>query len=175
VIRGLRVVWPLPWQSILSSLRNKNLVGQTVAIRAASQRVLAMAQAGTAPGISGSYYLDATNRAEVVYAFEGMGRGDAQLLVAHNGGFFSGRVSLGAITQNFGRKPNKIMPDGTYFSARLGQALVYAGYLDHWGIGQDLRVAALEQRASLAADRHRTRQPRCFKLTDAALAGAGAI
>jgi hypothetical protein len=45
---------------------------------------------------------------------------------------FSGRISLGGITQNFGGKPNKLMLDGTYMSARLGGVLVYAGYLDHW-------------------------------------------
>src|SRR5947209_4674601 len=73
-----------------------------------------------------------------------MGRGDAQgqLSLSVNSGIFSGRVSLGGISQNFGSKPNKIMPDGTYFSARLGGVLAYAGYLDHWwGPGQ---ISALQ-------------------------------
>src|SRR5436305_1204588 len=51
-------------------------------------------------------------------------------------------ISVGGITQNFGGKPNKLMPDGTYASVRLGGVLVYAGYLDHWwGPGQ---ISALQ-------------------------------
>src|ERR1700760_4340974 len=58
--------------------------------------------------------------------------GQAQLSFEHNGEVFSGRVSLGAITNNFGSKPNKIMPDGSYLSLRLWDVRLYAGYLDHW-------------------------------------------
>ena len=59
-----------------------------------------------------------------------------------NQGIFSGRLSLGGITQNFSGKPNKIDLDGTYLSARLGGVLMYAGYLDHWwGPGQ---ISALQ-------------------------------
>jgi hypothetical protein len=108
-------------------------------VRAAARRLLALAQAGTAPGLSGAAYLDVTNHNDVIYGFDGMGRGDAQaqLSLSLNSGIFSGRISLGAITQDFGRKPYKLMADGTYFSAKLGDALVYAGYLDHWwGPGQ---------------------------------------
>ena len=134
VIRDITIQWPLPWQSILADLQHKNLAAQTPAVRAAAARLLARAQAGTAPGFSGAVTLDATNRTDVVYGFDGMGRGDgqAQLSLALNSGIFSGRVSLGAISNNFGGKPNKLMADGTYFSARLGGALVYMGYLDHW-------------------------------------------
>ena len=144
VIRNLTMTWPLPWQSIQAALQNKDLRSQTPAVRAAAHRLLALAQAGTAQGFSGGAYLDATNRNDVIYGFDGMGRGDAQaqLSLGLNSGIFSGRISLGAITQDFGRKPNKLMADGTYFSARLGDALVYAGYLDHWwGPGQ---ISALQ-------------------------------
>jgi Capsule assembly protein Wzi len=139
VIRNLTMTWPLPWQSIQAALQNKDLRSQTPAVRAAAHRLLAKAQAGTAQGFSGSAYADFTNRSDVIYGFDGMGRGDgqAQLSLGLNSGIFSGRVSLGAITNDFGKKPNKLMADGTYFSARLGDALIYAGYLDHWwGPGQ---------------------------------------
>ena len=144
MIRNLTVTWPLPWQSIQAALQNKNLAGQTPAVRAAARRLLALAQAGTAPGFSGAAYADFTNRADAIRGFDGLGRGDgqAQLSLGLNSGIFSGRVSLGAITQKFGSKPNKLMADGTYFSAKLGGALVYAGYLDHWwGPGQ---ISALQ-------------------------------
>ena len=139
VVRDITIQWPMPWQSLYASLENRDLSGLSPAARAAAQRLLALAHAGMAPGFSGSLTADFTNRANVIYGFDGMGRGDgqAQLSLGLNSGLFSGRVSLGAITNDFGKKPNKLMADGTYFAARLGGALVYAGYLDHWwGAGE---------------------------------------
>jgi hypothetical protein len=144
VIDSVTIAWPLPWKSILARLRGKPLAGEPSWVQAAAARVLAHAKVETAPGGSASLYLDATNQSSVVYGFDGMGRGDAQsqLTLGFNSGIFSGRISLGGITQNFGGKPNKIMPDGSYLSARLGGVLVYAGYLDHWwGPGQ---ISALQ-------------------------------
>lgn len=134
IIRGLTVHWPLPWASLQNELAGADLGAQPAVVRAAAERVLAKAQDGITPGNAGSFYLDATNQASVVYGFDGMGRGDgqAQLSFEHNGDVFSGRVSLGAITRDFGSKPNKVMPDGTYLSLRLGDVRLYAGYLDHW-------------------------------------------
>jgi Capsule assembly protein Wzi len=144
VIDEITIAWPLPWASLLHGLRGKDFSRQPSAVRAAAQRVLAKAQAGTAAGFSGEFTLDATNRPSVVYGFDGLGRGDAQsqISLGASAGVFSARLSLGAMTQNFGSKPNKLMLDGTYVSARLGGVLVYAGYLDHWwGPGQ---ISALQ-------------------------------
>ncbi len=134
VIHDITIQWPLPWRSILRDLSRTNLAGQPWSVRVAAQRVLARAHAGTAKGISSSLYLDVTNRTDVIYGFDGMGRGDAQtqISLSQNGDIFSGRISLGAITNDFGAKPNKLMLDGTYFSLRLGGLRAYAGYLDHW-------------------------------------------
>jgi hypothetical protein len=134
VIHDLTVQWPLPWKSLIADLDRADLTAEPASVRAAAQRLLAKAEAGSAPGNAGAAYLDFTNRTSVVYGFDGMGRGDgqAQLSFEHNGDFFSGRVSLGAITNNFGSKPNKIMPDGSYLSLRLWDVRLYAGYLDHW-------------------------------------------
>jgi len=78
--------------------------------------------------------LDATNKPGLVYGFDSLGRGEgqAQLALELNSGIFSGRLALGGITRDFGAASNKIMPDGSYLSARLGGVRVYAGYLDHW-------------------------------------------
>jgi len=134
VLNGITIQWPMPWQSMLHDLSAANLASQPWAVRAAAQRLLARARASTAKGLLGSVYLDATNRTDVAYGFDGMGRGDAQaqISLSQNGDIFSGRISLGAITNDFGGKPNKLMPDGTYFSLRLGGVRAYAGYLDHW-------------------------------------------
>ena len=133
VIHGLTVQWPLPWRSLQSELAGADLSAQPGMVRAAAQRLLAKAQA-SAPGNRASFYGDVTNQAALVYGFDGMGRGDgqAQLSLEHNGDVFSGRISLGAITRDFGSKPNKLMPDGTYLSLRLAGMRLYAGYLDHW-------------------------------------------
>jgi hypothetical protein len=65
------------------------------------------------------------------------GEGQAQLSLEGTGGIFSGRISLGALTQNYRGNSVKLMREGSYGSVRLGDALVYAGYLDHWwGPGQ---------------------------------------
>lgn len=134
VIEDITIHWPIPWQSITHDLSRVNLATQPWSVRAAAQRLLARAHSATAPGISTSLYLDATNRTDVVYGFDGMGRGDAQgqVSISQNGDIFSGRLSLGAITNDFGGKPNKLMLDGTFFSLRLGGLRAYAGYLDHW-------------------------------------------
>ena len=138
------IQWPLPWESLLQDISRADLAAQPGSVQAAARRVLAHGQAATAPGWSSWASLDITNTPSLVYGFDGMGRGEgqAQLSLEGTSGPYSGRVALGAITQNFGGKPNKIMPEGTYFSARLGGVRVYAGYLDHWwGPGQ---ISALQ-------------------------------
>jgi Capsule assembly protein Wzi len=144
VIDGATISWPLPWKSILSRLKNGRIAGKPERVQAAAARVLAEAEAATAPGTCASLSLDATNKPALVYGFDGMGRGDGtgQVSLGLNEGIFSGRLSLGGITQKFGGKPNKVDLDGTYLSARLGGVLLYGGYLDHWwGPGE---ISALE-------------------------------
>jgi len=139
VAKEITVQWPLPWQSLSADLSRADLAGQPVSVQQAVQRLLARAHAETAPGLTAWASLDATNKPGLVYGFDGLGRGEgqAQLALELNSGIFSGRLALGGITQDFGGKTNKIMPDGSYLSARLGGIRVYAGYLDHWwGPGQ---------------------------------------
>jgi len=139
VAKEITVQWPLPWQSLSADLSRADLAGQPVSVQQAVQRLLARAHAETAPGLTAWASLDATNKPGLVYGFDGLGRGEgqAQLALELNSGIFSGRLALGGITQDFGGKTNKIMPDGSYLSARLGGVRVYGGYLDHWwGPGQ---------------------------------------
>jgi len=144
VVDDITTQWPLPWQSLLLDLSRADVTAQPAAIQAAAGRVLARAQAATAPGLSTWASMDATNKPALVYGFDGMGRGEgqAQLSVEGTSGIFSGRISLGAITQNYRGNSLKLMPDGTYGAVQLGDALIYAGYLDHWwGPGQ---ISALQ-------------------------------
>jgi hypothetical protein len=134
VVEDITMQWPLPWQSLSQQLARANLSGQPASVQAAVQRLLAHAHAATAPGMTAWASLDATNKPALVYSFDGLGRGEgqAQLVLEGTSGIFSGRLAVGGITQDFGGKPNKLMLDGTYLSARLGGVRVYAGYLDHW-------------------------------------------
>ena len=150
VIDDITTQWPLPWASLQGDLANVDLSAQPPAIRAAAERVLARARGATAPGASAWASVDATNKPNVVYGFDGMGRGEgqAQLSAEATSGIFSGRVSLGAFTNNFTTTSvpqpadatkgyffgsnTKLMPDGSYGSVRLGDVRLYAGYLDHW-------------------------------------------
>src|ERR1700761_4071876 len=149
-IEDITTQWPLPWASLLGDLAHADLEGQPASVRAAAERVLARAEAETAQRGRAWASLDATNKPNVVYSFDGMGReeGQAQLSAEGTSGAFSGRVSLGAITTNFTGNSvpfsaaapqgsyfggnTKLMPDGSYGSVRLGDVRVYAGYLDHW-------------------------------------------
>jgi hypothetical protein len=144
VVSTVTIQWPLPWQSLMNELSRAPLAGQSAGVQAAAHALLTFGQAATAPGLSAWARLDATNTPDVVYGFDGMGRGEGQAQLSLEGtrSIFSGRISLGGFTQNFGARGYKIMPDGTYLSAKLGDVLLTAGYLDHWwGPGQ---ISALQ-------------------------------
>ncbi len=144
ILDGITTHWPLPWGSIVPAIRRASLSRQPASVQAAADRVLRRGSAESRPGLSASFRADATNTPALVYGFDGMGRGEgqAQLSVSGSSGIFSGRLSLGAITQNFRGRSTKIMPDGSYLSASLGGVRVYGGYLDHWwGPGQ---ISALQ-------------------------------
>ncbi|HEY2010123.1 MAG TPA: capsule assembly Wzi family protein [Rhizomicrobium sp.] len=150
VIQDITTQWPLPWASLQGDLGGVDLTLLPSPLRSAAERVLARADAATAPGAAAWASLDATNKPNVVYGFDGMGRGEgqAQLSAEATSGAFSGRVSLGAFTNNFTTTTvpsvpgstngiffgsnTKLMPDGSYGSVRLGDVRLYAGYLDQW-------------------------------------------
>ena len=139
VIDGVTTHWPLPWQSLVRAIQHATLSRQPASVQAAAQRVLRRAHGENRAGLSATLTFDATNAPSVVYGFDGMGRGkgQGQLSIGGNAGIFSGRISLGGFAQGFHGNQLKLMPDGTYLSARLGDTLVYAGYLNHWwGPGQ---------------------------------------
>src|SRR5476651_2577954 len=72
VVDDVTTQWPLPWQSLLTDLLHVRLAGQSAQVQAAVRRVQARAEAATAPGISASAILDATNKPDVIYGFDGM-------------------------------------------------------------------------------------------------------
>lgn len=149
VLDGITTHWPLPWISIVHAIRKSSLSRQPTSVQAAAARVLRRSDDENRPGLSASFYADATNTPSLVYGFDGMGRGkgQAQLSISGNSGIFSGRVSLGALATDFHGNQIKLMPDGTYVSAKVGGALVYAGYLDHWWGPGEISALSLSNNA----------------------------
>lgn len=133
-VDDLSTHWPLPWNSLVETLHNEDLAAMPGSVRDAARRVKGLAKALNRPGVSGMLMVDATNQPATVYGFDGMGRGDgaAQLSLSYSSENYSARVSLGMFSPSLGSRGNKLMPDGSYVAAKVGGALVYAGYLDHW-------------------------------------------
>ncbi|MDB5393573.1 MAG: hypothetical protein JWM91_1079 [Rhodospirillales bacterium] len=134
LIDGVTTPWPLPWTSIAHDLTEASLVGQPEYVQAAAARVLGLANAENQPGFSASTTLDITNNPSVVYGFDSLGRGDgqSQASLSYSSSDIAARLSLGGFTQSFDRGGTKLMPDNSYVAAKLGDALVYAGWLTHW-------------------------------------------
>lgn len=165
VIEDITTQWPLPWASVLADLSRAQLDGQPAAVKNAAARLLSRAEAAIAPGVSSWASLDATNKPDVVYGFDGMGRedGQAQLAVEGTSGIFSARISLGAITTNFtanskpltAATPNgayfggntKLMPDESYGTVQLGDVRLYMGYLTQWWGAGNVSALSLSNNA----------------------------
>jgi hypothetical protein len=135
IIDQVTTQWPLPWTSIVHALRNTTLTGQQDAVRAAASRVLAQAEHENESGMSSSATLNLTNNPSIVHGFDSLGRGDGETAVSlsYNSPDFAGRLNIGGFTQTFRGHDTKLMLDGSYVAAKVGdEALLYAGWLDHW-------------------------------------------
>jgi Capsule assembly protein Wzi len=135
LIDGVTTQWPLPWTSIAHDLRNADPITLSDAVENAASRVLDQAERENKPGFSASAMLDVTNNPSVVYGFDSLGRGDGEiaLSLSYNSNDLAGQLSIGQFTQTFQGHDTKLMLDGSYVATKLGdEALLYAGWLDHW-------------------------------------------
>src|SRR5579863_3206206 len=131
LIDGVTSQWPLPWNSLYRHLRDADLTNASPEAQAAAARLLTRALGDNRPGWSGSTEIDVTNAPSVVHGFDSLdrGQGQSQASLSYSGSDFSGRLSLGAFTDQFG-KGAKVMPDNSYVAAKLGdEALLYGGWL----------------------------------------------
>lgn len=134
-VNEITTQWPLPWNNTVETLSHADLSLQPQAVQTAARRVLSLGRAENTPGMSARLYLDATNMASTVYGFDGMGRGEgaAQLSLGYSSQNYAARLSLGLFSPSLNKSGNKLMADGTYVAAKIGDgALVYGGFLDHW-------------------------------------------
>jgi hypothetical protein len=135
IIDDITTHWPIPWAGLATRLRDEvTLAAQPIYVREAARRVMAYAKAHMHRNtFSGEAYWDFTNEKNVVRGFDGMGRYEGQSRVAFEylDKNTALRLSVG-VTSDFSGRTTKFDPEGTYIAQRLGGAVVYAGYLDHW-------------------------------------------
>ena len=56
----------------------------------------------------------------------------AELSVAYNSEYFSGRLALGGFSTDFSGRGTRLIADNSYVAVKLGDALIYAGEISHW-------------------------------------------
>lgn len=136
VVDDITTHWPLPWVGLLQSLRRADaLDGQPAYIRAAAARVLAAAHSQLqSHKIKASTKIDIASTPNVVRGFGGMGREKAQAqasaeLILDTTAI---RINVGGELSDWNHGQGHFMLDGSYIAQKIGGAVVYAGYLDHW-------------------------------------------
>ncbi len=135
VIDGITTHWPLPWASIVTRLRAQDaLADQPELVREAAARVLEVAQAQMRFGeVRFQATVEGTNSPSVVRGFDGLDRETAttQLSGEYMGATTAIRLSAGAeLHDRTGR--TAFVPDGSYLAQKIGNTVVYGGYMTHW-------------------------------------------
>lgn len=127
--------WPLPWGGVLARLNQpSDLGGEPDFVRAAAERLAAIGARETETGrVNYAVTADYTNDPDVVRGFDGLGREDAQGQVSAEwmGDTTAVRLAVGAQSTN--RIDHQtLLLDNSYMAQRMGNAVVYAGYITHW-------------------------------------------
>jgi hypothetical protein len=135
VIDNVTMQWPLPWAGLVDRLDTAGaLNGQPDYVRAAAERVLVRGEAETRPDdLRASLMADATGSPNVIRGFDALGRESAQgqASVEYLWHTTALHIALGAQTVN--RTDRQVfVPDDSYLAQRIGDAVVYAGYITHW-------------------------------------------
>jgi hypothetical protein len=134
LVHGITMQWPIAWSGLYARLHdNPSLESQPAHLRAAARRVSAAAKADTRTGFFAESLIDLTNEPGVIRGFDALGRQKAQSRFAFgfNGEDTTLRLAVGAQSSNR-HDHQTLMFDGSYIAQRLGNSIVYAGYLDHW-------------------------------------------
>jgi hypothetical protein len=135
VIDDITMQWPLPWAGILDRLDAPvALTGQPEYVRDAATRVRARGRAETRSGTSRfSMTVDGTNEPNVVRGFDAMGRQNVQGQVTAELMWPSTVVHLAVGAQTVNHRDHQVLvPDGSYLAQRIGDVVLYAGYMTHW-------------------------------------------
>lgn len=135
LIDDITMQWPIPWAGLLDRLNDRRaLDGQPLYIRNAARRVLAKAhQDLDTQGVRMSASFDLTNLPDPVRGFDAMGRqeGQAQFGAEFVGDRTALRLALGARSTETSDHQSLVLDD-SYVAQRIGNAVIYGGYVNHW-------------------------------------------
>ncbi len=145
LIDDVTTQWPIPWGGLLSRLeKSDGLEFEPGYVRAAAERVEAEGRKAVAVDrVNYAIADDFTNLPDVVRGFDALGREDAQGQVSAEwmGEDNAARLQIGAQSLNHIDRQTLLL-DGSYGMHRIGDALLYAGYITHWwGPGWDTALS----------------------------------
>jgi hypothetical protein len=125
---------PLPWAGLMDRLNDpQSLTGQPDYIITAADRLRERGKADTAKGWHYAFSFDATGSPAVVRGYDALGRQslESQASVEYVGPSTVVHLNLGA--RSVTKSDSQVfVPDGSYIAQRLGDTVVYAGYMSHW-------------------------------------------
>jgi hypothetical protein len=134
VIDNVTTHWPVPWAGLLDRLDTASLVGAPDYIRAAAQRLRTRgAEETRLKKLKVAVTFDAASTPSMVRGFDGLGRQtlEGKVVVDYLWSGTALHLARGARTTTKGDR-QILDPDGSFIAQRIGDAVVYAGYLDHW-------------------------------------------
>ena len=135
VIDNITMQWPLPWTGIMDRLdRAGALDGRPEYVREAAERVRARGLSETRTGeMRAAVTADATGAPNVIRGFDALGRQSVQAQASLDYLWNSTTLHLALGAQTVNRTDRQVfVPDGSYLAQRIGDAVVYAGYVTHW-------------------------------------------
>lgn len=134
VLDSIGTHWPLPWGGILSKLDDPAaLANAPDYLVAAASRVRLRGQAGTASGMHAGVLLDAASSPALVRGYDALGRQTLLAQASLEYAWDSTAVHLNAGFRSSSRGDRQsLVLDGSYIAQRVGDTVVYAGYLSHW-------------------------------------------
>ena len=134
VVDTITTQWPIPWAGLLDRLDSPaNLDGQAGYILAAADRVRTQGTNDTRRGVHTDFELDVTGSPAVVRGYDALGRQalESTASLEYVGQTTVVHLNLGA--RSVSKSDHQVfVPDGSYIAQRLGDTVVYAGYMEHW-------------------------------------------
>lgn len=134
-VDNITTQWPLPWAGLMDRLNTPgSLVEQPDYIRDAAARVRALGETETKNGaVHASVLVDLASTPAFVRGYDALGRQTAQTTASLEYVWSTTVIHLSLGAQTIDRHDHQVfVADGSYIAQRLGDTVVYAGYMPHW-------------------------------------------
>lgn len=134
VIDNIATQWPLPWAGLLDRISDADLFsGQPDYVRAVADRLRGRGKKETATGLHTVVYFDGTGSPATVRGYDALGRQSIEAAATVEYVWPSTVVHLNLGARSINKSDRQVLAlDGSYIAQRLGDAVVYAGYMPHW-------------------------------------------